>query len=154
MAILTTTGLQLVDVRDVAELHAQAFSGPAITDRFMLGGHYYPWQELVDALEELTGRRLRKLYFPRPALKAIGRVMDSIKYFVDMKIPADSESVGYACQWVVADSSKLEQERSFIFRNGKQSLADTLLWIVESGHLDKKLIGKLYPPNRLLKKSS
>jgi dihydroflavonol-4-reductase len=145
LAIVTTTGLQLVDVRDVADLHTQAFSGPAISDRFMLGGHYYPWQELAEALEELTGRRLRKLYFPRPVLKAIGRIVDSIKYFVDMEIPADSESVGYACQWVVADSSKLEQERNFSFRDGKQSLADTLLWIVESGHLDKKLIGKLYP---------
>lgn len=143
IAVITTTGLQLVDVRDVAKLHAQAFSGPATTDRFMLGGHYYPWQELVDALEEITGRRLRKLYFPRPVLKAIGLVVDSIKYFVDMKIPVDSESVGYACQWVVADSSKLEQQYGFIFRDGKQSLADTLLWIVESGHLDKRLIGKL-----------
>lgn len=143
IAIITTTGMQLVDVRDIADLHTHVFSTPPSTDRFMLGGHYYPWIELVSTLEELTGRKLRKLYFPSPALKAIGRLMDGIKYFIDMEIPADSESVGYACQWVIADSGKLEQQLDFSFRDGRQSLADTLRWIVKSGHLEKRLIGKL-----------
>lgn len=152
LAVITTTGIQMVDVRDVADLHARVFSSTPSNDRFMLGGHYYPWQELVDTLEELTGRKLRKLYFPKPALKAIGRLVDGIKYFVDMEIPADSESVAYACQWVIADNSKLEGELGFTFRNHKQSLADTLHWIVKSGHLQKHLIGNLadnYPAGRL-----
>lgn len=143
IAVLTTTGIQFVDVRDVADLHAQVFATPGSNDRFMLGGFYYPWQELMETLEELTGRKLRKMYFPKPIMKTIGLVMDSIKYFVDMEVPADSESVAYACQWVYADSSKLEQEHNFSFRDGKQSLIDTLLWIVESGNMEKHLIGKL-----------
>ncbi len=143
MAVITTTGIQLVDVRDVADAHSRIFNAKPSSDRFVLGGSYYPWHEFVDTLEELTGRKLRKLYFPKPALKSIGWIMDGIKYFVDMGIPGGSESVGYACQWIFADSSKLKREMDFHFIDGKQSLADTLQWLVASGHLDKHLIGRL-----------
>ncbi len=95
LAVSTTTGIQFVDVRDVAEVHARIFSGPSRADRFMLGGYYYTWGQLATKLEQLTGHRLRKLYFAKPVMKAIGALFDFANSIVDIKVdvPIDSESI-------------------------------------------------------------
>ncbi len=142
---MTTTGLQLVDVRDVADVHVRIFAGPSEPDRYMIGGYYYPWAQLVGELEFITGRELRKFYFPKVVLQSLGSLYSFVNRYVEMSFqaPIDRESVSYATQWVYADSNKLEQEFDFEFRDERQSLVETLQWIVESGNLDKKYIGKL-----------
>lgn len=138
LAITTSSGVQFVDVRDIAELHAQLFDEPARPDRYMLGGHYYSWPVLTEKLEKLSGRSLRKMYFPKPILKTIGCLYDAINNLVDLKLslPIDSESIGYATHWVYADNSKVLARPGFSFREGEDSLRDTLQWLQQAGHID------------------
>jgi len=143
-ALITKTGMQIIDVRDVADVHCQILDRPPKSDRFMIGGHYFGWPQLAETLEHLTGRRLRRLYVPPYVLSGIGKIIDGLKRLHDMELPADHEATVYASRWVVADSSKLERELSFRFRDPELSLADTLVWLVCAGHLKNHHIGRLY----------
>jgi len=141
--LITNTGLQVIDVRDVADVHCQILDRPPQSDRFMIGGHYFAWPQLAKTLDRLTGRRLRRLYVPPHVLTGIGKIIDGLKRLHDMELPADHEATIYASRWVVADSSKLERELSFRFRDPELSIADTLGWLVRAGHLKNHHIGKL-----------
>ena len=53
---VATTGLNVVDVRDVARGHALALEGGRPRERYLLGGVNLPLEELFAALADLAGR--------------------------------------------------------------------------------------------------
>jgi dihydroflavonol-4-reductase len=59
---VATTGLNLVDVRDVARGHALALEHGAAGERYLLGGVDLPLEELFAAIADLAGR-------PRPSIR-------------------------------------------------------------------------------------
>ena len=54
---MTSSGLSLVDVRDLARVHAALALGKAPPGRYVVGGPFLRWQEVADLLDRLTGRR-------------------------------------------------------------------------------------------------
>jgi dihydroflavonol-4-reductase len=145
----TTTGIQFVDVRDVAQAHRLLLERPpagvATEARYILGGHYYPWVELRDRLQALTGRRLRSPRIPGPVLRAMGRSMDLMKRVVPFESPLTTESAVLVTQWTPANSAKLLAETGMDFRSGDESLADAIRWLAANGHLKPELAGALRP---------
>ena len=61
-AYVATTGLNIVDVRDVARGHALALERGKPGERYLLGGANLPLDELFGAIADLAGR-------PRPRLR-------------------------------------------------------------------------------------
>ena len=61
-AYVATTGLNVVDVRDVARGHALALERGKSGERYLLGGANLPLEELFGAIADLAGR-------PRPRLR-------------------------------------------------------------------------------------
>jgi dihydroflavonol-4-reductase len=59
---VATTGLNLVDVRDVARGHALALEHGVAGERYLLGGVDLPLEELFAAIADLAGR-------PRPSIR-------------------------------------------------------------------------------------
>jgi dihydroflavonol-4-reductase len=63
-AYLGTTGLNLVDVRDVARGHALALERGEPGERYILGGVNLPLREVFAAIADLAGRRRPRLRVP------------------------------------------------------------------------------------------
>ena len=61
-----TTGLNVVDVRDVARGHALALEYGAAGERYLLGGANVPLVELFAAIADLAGRARPRLRVPYP----------------------------------------------------------------------------------------
>ena len=79
---LTTTGMQLVDVRDVALALTSIVEATPAPGRYLVSGSFLPWPELARTLEDASGRKLRKIRFPAPLLRATGRFLELVRKVV------------------------------------------------------------------------
>lgn len=128
------SGIQLVDVRDVAEAHVRLLERGG-ADRVLLGGHYVPWSELVDLLEEVTMESFLGLPVPAPVVRAAGRALDWVDRFVRIGAPVSRESSDYATDWAVADDGHARRSLGLELRDLHTTLGDTIRWLGESGQL-------------------
>lgn len=71
-------GMGLIDVRDVADLIAATMQPGQGPRRYVCGGETVPFDELIDVLEELTGRHIRRIRVSKKVLLGIGRVIDAV----------------------------------------------------------------------------
>jgi dihydroflavonol-4-reductase len=69
---VATTGLNVVDVRDVAHGHALALEHGEPGERYLLGGVNMPLAELFAAVARLAGRRRPRLRVPYPVAEMAG----------------------------------------------------------------------------------
>ena len=141
--IVTDSGLQMVDVRDVAAAHVRLLEERAAPGRHLLSGHFLPWARLVDLLEEITGRRLRRLPIPGAVMRASGVLADLVKHVWDFQFPLSREGMRFMTQWVPIDAAPEEGAPSFPFRDPRETLSDTLRWLYAAGHVPIERLGKL-----------
>jgi dihydroflavonol-4-reductase len=73
-AFLATTGLNLVDVRDVARGHALALERGEPGERYILGGANLPLAEIFAAIADLAGRPRPRIGVPYAVAQAAARV--------------------------------------------------------------------------------
>ena len=133
--IRTTSGMQIIDVRDLAEAHVRLLEGEKC-GRYLVAGHFRSWDELGVLLDKVTGRTLRKVSVPAWVLGAVGQVIDFTGRFVTLETPATGEGITYATNWVYADDRKLRDELGLTYRPLEDTLADTIRWLAEAGEID------------------
>jgi len=143
----TSTGLQGIDVRDLAAVHRFLLEAGAPNDpaaaRYIVGGNYYPWDDFHALLQRLTGRRIQGPRMPGALLRAMGRTVDLIRRVVPFETQVSAEAMTYVTQWVRADSTRILSRSGLSFRSGDETFGDTIRWLVQAGHLDAKYAGKL-----------
>jgi dihydroflavonol-4-reductase len=132
---LTTAGIQYVDVRDLARAHVRIIEAKTGPDRFIVAGGFLPWPDLARSLEAATGKELRKIRVPGPVLRASGRLLELARKVVDVDLPLTSESAAYVTRWDPVASSAVLEEMGVTFRDVHESIADTVRWMRDAGHL-------------------
>ncbi|HKJ24906.1 MAG TPA: SDR family NAD(P)-dependent oxidoreductase [Myxococcota bacterium] len=145
---VTTGGLNLVDVRDLAAIHVAIFARPPAPERWLAGGHFVGWRDLADHLEAVTGRRIRRVRTPGALLRGLGQLGDWVKHVAPFDFPLTREAMTTATRWPGVDSSRTIVDLGVGFRDLRESLADTLTWMHAAGHLDARLVGRLAAPGR------
>jgi len=133
----TTTGQQIIDVRELANAHVKLMEHGK-TGRYVISGHYLPWREYGKALDRVTGRTLLKVYAPRWLLRILGNLVDFIGKFYTHNFPMTRDAVTFASEWVYADDSKIREELNLNYRPIDDTFRDTVKWFVKEGHLNKK----------------
>jgi dihydroflavonol-4-reductase len=73
-AYVTTTGLNVVDVRDVAGGHALAYEHGTCGERYLLGGVNLALGELFNAIADLAGRPRPRIRIPYAVARAAASV--------------------------------------------------------------------------------
>jgi nucleoside-diphosphate-sugar epimerase len=138
-----TGGWAVADVGYVARAHAQLLERSRGQRRFMLGGHFATWRGLFAALRGVTGRRLPTVPTPAPVAVASGRAMDALQRVVRPRLP-----FGYQGPWIVTrchgtDDARAREELGVEPPPLEKTLASTIRWLVEAGHLPAKYAGRL-----------
>ena len=139
----SSTGMQFVNVSDIASAHVSILEHIDGPDRFMLGGHYYSWAELLEIVSRLTGRKLIYVHIPGKMLRLLGRCADVFIKLTGKELPITGEGMSYASQWVYADSNKIETELGLEFTCREKTLAEVIRWLYKNGHLSAKKVGRL-----------
>ena len=147
---LTSTGMQIVDVRDLAAAHRWLLERDVAANggagRFIIGGRYLPWAELHAALSRATGRRIPAPRVPGAMLRGIGHAIDGIKAIVPFNTQLSSDAMAIATQWSPADSSRYLAASGRQFRPSDETFTTTIRWLAQAGHVPGKLAGRLAHP--------
>jgi len=137
--LITTTGLQYIDVRDLAHTHRLLLErGCPSTPheaRYCTTGGFQTWAEIADLIEAATGRCVRRIPMPPGLLMGLGTLCDKIKRFVPFEFPMTREAMTYVTQWAIADSSKIQEELEIGFRELGATYGDTIQWMRDAKHM-------------------
>jgi dihydroflavonol-4-reductase len=136
-------GMHIADVRDLAAVLAAVMTPGRGARSYMVAGEYTSMPDLIRTLGELTGRRLRFATFPAWFLAIFGGAADLAQRRVRTRLPWDAEGI-----WVMncaarCDDSKTRSEFALEPRPLRETLADTVRWLVEVGQLTPREAGRL-----------
>jgi len=148
MLPMTSSGFQFIDARDIAIAHRLLLEKGCPADReqgrYILGGHYYDWPALGDLVDEVTGKKLWRLKLPDRVWLAIGVLCDTIQHVIPFDFALTRESTTMITQWTPASSEKIKRELGLTFRDGRETIRDTLCWMARAGHIKPKQAGKAF----------
>ncbi len=142
-AVVTSTGYQPIDVRDLARMHVALLESDLAQGRYMATGPYFAWDDLYTHIERLIGRRLRRWPAPGALLRGLGRAADVVKHVLPFELPLTLEGMLFATRWPTADGTPAERDLGIRFRSIEETLADTYRWMCAAGHLRSEQIGDL-----------
>ncbi|MCW3818933.1 NAD-dependent epimerase, partial [Micromonospora sp. DR5-3] len=134
MPIWPDGGFPIGDVRDVAVRHADVLTrgGPA---RIAAPGRFVGTRELLGALREVTGRRLPAVHLPAAALLPVGWLAGLAQRVLPVHVPVEYGAI-YACK-VARPLDDAPVARPLV-----DTLADTVRWLHEAGHLSAAQAGR------------
>jgi dihydroflavonol-4-reductase len=141
--IVMRGGMHIADVRDVAAVLAAVMAPGQGPRSYMVSGHYISMPDLIRALADLTGRRIPFATFPAWFLAAFGRAADFVQRRVRTRLPWDAEGIWVLNCAAQCDDSKTRSELGLEPRPLRETLADTVRWLVEVGRVSPREAGRL-----------
>ena len=129
----------VVDVRAVATLIAAVLQ-PGGPRRYIVPGHHVGGADLYAALTETAGRRLPHVVLPGPIIGPSIRLIDAIQRRLPPRwhYPADREGVEIIRRNTRFDDSAARKDFDIEPLPFRQSIADTVRWLVESGRVPSR----------------
>lgn len=140
---MTSGGVGVIDVRDLATALTRCVEPGRGPRRFLLGGHFLSWRQLADVCDEVTGLRTRRFPAPAPVLRAAGAALDAIKRVKYFDYPLTRDAAEIMVSMVPFDDAPTLDALALHPRPVQESVADTLCWLADMGHLKPGHIGRL-----------
>ena len=141
--MLPSGGFQVVDVRDVAQVHAAVMEAGRGPRRYLAAGTYMDVKEIVLALAEVTGRNLSTRTVPARYLMPVGRLADLAHRVLPFRLPLNFEGFYFLSLEAHYDDSRTRKELGLAPRDPRDTFTDTIRWLLEAGHISPKQAGKL-----------
>jgi dihydroflavonol-4-reductase len=116
----------IVDVRDLAALHAALLEPGRGPRRYTAGGHRVPASELANLLGQLADTPMVAVPIPDTALRVAGAVLDRAGRFLPFDTPFTAAGMQYYTQMPASDDSPSERELGITYRDPQETVADTI----------------------------
>ncbi|GAB1814437.1 NAD-dependent epimerase/dehydratase family protein [Mycobacterium sp. MUNTM1] len=123
----------IVDVRDLAALHAALLEPGRGPRRYTAGGHRVPAADLANLLGEVAGTPMVAVPIPDTALRVAGAVLDRANRFLPFETPFTWAGMQYYTQMPASDDSPSERDLGITYRDPKETVADTFEAIRAAG---------------------
>ena len=129
------TGLNLVDVREVARMHVRALEVGRPGERYILGGENLKLKQILDRLGSITGLPSPKAKVPHAVATAFAFLDETITGKLRGKEPrATVEAVRMGRKMMFASSAKAERELGFHRLPVEDALREACRWFVANGY--------------------
>ncbi len=133
------TGMNLVDVEDVATGHWLAAEKGRVGERYILGGENVTMRRMLELLSEITG-------LPAPTLRVPYRPILALSYlnaWFCRLIPGATprmtpETIRMSSHYMYFDPSKAVRELGFPQTPAKEALAKAVTWFEENGYVARR----------------
>ncbi|MBO0676505.1 NAD-dependent epimerase/dehydratase family protein [Mycolicibacterium sp. S2-37] len=119
-------GMQMVDVRDVAEVHVRIMMAGRAPRRYTCGGRLLTFDEMVDALEEGAGRRIRRIPLTPSTMRTLGRISDVAGRYLDLGDGLSYEAALLLTAATPTDDSRTCAELGVRWRDPTGAIVDSL----------------------------
>jgi len=127
------TGLNLVDVRDVAEGHLLAFRHGRPGERYILGGRNMDFKEILDALARITGIPSPRLRMPYGVAWCAGVVNGVVAQITGRRPMVPLDGVRIARYKMYVSSEKAERDLGYRAGPVEDALERAVHWFHEHG---------------------
>jgi dihydroflavonol-4-reductase len=129
------TGMNLVDVRDVARGHLLAFEKGRRGERYILGGENLTLKQILDMLGELTGLPSPTMKVPHAVAMAFAAFDQTFNGYLRNREPrATIEEVRMGKKFMWVTSAKAERELGYRHGEVREALARAARWFVAHGY--------------------
>ena len=129
------TGLNLVDVEEVARMHVVALDRGTPGERYILGGENLTLKQILDRMSAITGLPSPKHKVPHAVAMAFAFFDETLTGKLRGKEPrATVEAVRMGKKMMFASSSKAERDLGFEVRPVYQALRAAIDWFIANGY--------------------
>jgi dihydroflavonol-4-reductase len=135
MPAFLDTGLNLVDVRDVAQGHLAACEHGKVGERYILGSENLTLQGIFGALAELTGRPAPKMRIPYGVALAAGAVSTGWANVTGREPRAPLDGVRMARKKMWVSHEKAARELDYTPAPVREALGRAVEWFQGNGYL-------------------
>lgn len=135
MPAYVDTGLNLVDVRDVAAGHILAYERGVSGQRYILGNENLTLRALLERLAEITGLPAPRVRLPRVVPLAYAAVGEYVLAPLGVRPDVSLESVRMAKQRMWYDAGKAARELGMPHSPVTLALAEAVNWFREHGYV-------------------
>ncbi len=136
---LTSSGVQIVDARDLAILHVkllEAEHDQAATEyRYVVAGNFHAWRDVVDILNPMLTRPIFSPPCPGNVLRVLGQVLDFLRKIIPHQIPLTVESASLVTLWKPIFAERTKAIIGQPLRSTEETFHETLAWAIRKGHL-------------------
>lgn len=136
-------GMELIDVRDVAAVHAAAMAPDTGPGRFIVNGTHRSARGLVADLRRLTGRRLPVAPVPTVLAEAACRVGEAAQRLLPVPLPLTAEGLWVLTLDARSDDRETRARLGVTPRPLDETLADIVRWMARTGLITTRQAGRL-----------
>jgi dihydroflavonol-4-reductase len=142
MPAFLDTGLNVVDVADVAEGHIQACERGRIGERYILGGENLTLQQIFTKLAEITGTRAPALRIPYAVAFVAGMASTGWAAVTGKEPRAPLDAVRMARKKMWVRHEKAARELGYSARPAIEALRRAAEWFQVNGYCEDLAIGR------------
>jgi dihydroflavonol-4-reductase len=135
MPAYVDTGLNLVDVRDVATGHILAYERGRTGERYILGNENISLRALLGRLSVLTARPAPTVRLPSAIPLVYAAAGEFVLAPLGFKADVPFEGVRMSRQRMYYDTTKAERTLGFSPNSVTRALADAVTWFQDNGYL-------------------
>ena len=137
MPAYVDTGLNIVDVRDVAEGHLLAWKKGRVGERYILGGRNLSLHEILETLSPIVGRAAPRVRMPLALAMAAGYVDNSFATLLGRAPRIPLEGVKMARYKMYVSSDKARRELAYEPSPIEPALERAVAWFRDNGYVKK-----------------
>ena len=139
MVPITSSGVQMVDARDLAKLHETLLHHQPADDhssqRFIIAGHFLTWQEVVSLMNSIVIKPIRSAPCPGWLLRGLGYLLDMLQPYLKHNSPLTVESTRLVTLWQPIFCDKTKALFPSAVTPIHQTIRETLDWANRLGHI-------------------
>lgn len=135
MPAFVETGLNVVDVEDVALGHVLALERGRVGERYILGGDNLSLRELLGEIAGLTGRRAPRVQLPVAPLFPLARAAEAVARITGREPFLTTDGLKMSCNRMHFSSAKAQRELGYAPRAHQHGLQAALDWFAREGYL-------------------
>jgi nucleoside-diphosphate-sugar epimerase len=138
-------GMHVVDVRDAAAVIAAVLRAGRGSCRYIVPGHHVDGHQVFAVVADITGRRFPHLVLPGPVIGPSTRLIDAVHRWLPERwhYPADREGVEIVLRDTRFDDSAARTEFGIEPTPLRDTIADTVRWLVKSGRVPARRAPRL-----------
>ena len=128
--------MPLVDARDVAAAMIAAVDKGRSGERYLVGGTYRSIEELLQALQKISGKKAPGKKLPTMVVNTLARVAGLVARLTGKPPSLSLDALKFLQAKLRYDSSKAVRELSIRFRSSDETIRDTLQWYRDNRMVD------------------
>lgn len=135
MPAYVDTGLNLVDVEDVAEGHLLAMEKGRVGQRYILGHRNLTLREILQILARISGRPAPRVRLPISLALGAATVSTALSFMTGRPPRVPLEAVRMSRKKMFFDSSKAIRELGLPQRSVEEALEKAVRWFRDNGYI-------------------